>query len=303
MVRTAARHTGPYRAVVAPEIAELAHLLPGEVLALAEDASNAIARFDAEVGTEPAPFASVLLRSESASSSMIENLTSGAKSIALAELGSDEKTNATAIVGNVAAMRAALDLADHLDEGAILAMHRALLERTEPATAGKWRDEQVWIGGSTYGPHTADYIAPHPDRIPAAIADLVRFTQRHDIPVLVHAAIAHAQFETTHPFPDGNGRTGRALIHAMLRAKGLTRKVTVPVSAGLLSEPRHYFDTLTLSTGRERSHRSWKRWRTPSCGPSATAASSSRSGAASARGGTKASGRAAPRAPGGSQIC
>jgi len=74
----------------------------------------------------------------------------------------------------------------------------------------------------------------------------VRFAQRNDIPVLAHAAIAHAQFETIHPFPDGNGRTGRALIHSMLRAKGLTRRVTVPVSAGLLSDTRHYFDTLTL---------------------------------------------------------
>jgi len=241
----AARHRGAYRAAVAPEIAALQPQLPGEVLAMAEDASNAIARFDAEVGAELTPFASVLLRSESASSSRIENLTSGAKSIALAELGSDEKRNATEIVGNVAAMRAALELADQLDEEVILAMHRALLEHTEPAIAGRWRDEQVWVGGTSYGPHTADYVAPHQDRVPAAITDLVRFARRHDIPVLGHAAIAHAQFETIHPFPDGNGRTGRALIHSMLRAKGLTRKVTVPVSAGLLADTRAYFDTLT----------------------------------------------------------
>jgi Fic family protein len=176
---------------------------------------------------------------------MIENLSSGAKSIALAELGSDEKRNATEIVGNVAAMRAAIELADRLDEDAILAVHRALLERTEPAIAGRWRGEQVWVGGSTFAPHTATYIAPHPDRISAAASDLVRFMQRHDIPVLVHAAIAHAQFETIHPFPDGNGRTGRALIHSMLRDKGLTRRVTVPVSAGLLADTEHYFATLT----------------------------------------------------------
>jgi Fic family protein len=242
----AARHRGAYRAAVVPEIAALQPQLLGETLAMAEDASNAIARFDAEVGAELAPFASVLLRSESASSSRIENLTSGAKSIALAELGSEERRNATEIVGNVAAMRAALDLADQLDGEAILAMHRALLEHTEPAIAGRWRLEQVWVGGTAYGPHTADYIAPHPDRVPAAITDLARFARRNDIPVLVHAAIAHAQFETIHPFPDGNGRTGRALIHSMLRAKGLTRKVTVPVSAGLLANTRAYFDTLTL---------------------------------------------------------
>ena len=68
---------------------------------------------------------------------------------------------------------------------------------------------------------------------------------RDDIPPLVQAAIAHAQFETIHPFPDGNGRVGRALIHALLRAKGLTRNVTVPVSAGLLTDTETYFEALT----------------------------------------------------------
>jgi Fic family protein len=77
------------------------------------------------------------------------------------------------------------------------------------------------------------------------MADLVRFTRRTDLPLLAQAALSHAQFETIHPFADGNGRTGRALVHAMLRAGGLTRRVTVPVSAGLLTDTRAYFDTLT----------------------------------------------------------
>lgn len=68
---------------------------------------------------------------------------------------------------------------------------------------------------------------------------------RDDFPVLAHAAIAHAQFETIHPFPDGNGRTGRALIHAMLVKHGLVQNVTVPVSAGILADVDAYFDALT----------------------------------------------------------
>jgi Fic family protein len=68
---------------------------------------------------------------------------------------------------------------------------------------------------------------------------------RDDIPVLAHAAIAHAQFETIHPFPDGNGRVGRALLHSMLSSKGLTRHVTLPISAGLLTDTATYFDALT----------------------------------------------------------
>jgi Fic family protein len=243
--RVRQRHSGPYRAALVPEIADQVLVLPADVATLAEDASVEIARFDTELGAEVAPFASVLLRSESASSSKIENLTSGAKSIALAELGSKDKRNATEIVGNVAAMVAALGLADRLDEDAILAMHAALLSDVQPEIAGRWREEQVWIGGDTFGPHGAAFIPPHHDHVGASMADLVKFTRRADLPLLSQAAIAHAQFETIHPFPDGNGRTGRALIHALLRAHGLTRNVTVPVSAGLLTDTNGYFDALT----------------------------------------------------------
>ncbi len=243
--RVRQRHSGPYRAALVPEIADQSLALPADVATLAEDASVEIARFDAELGAEVAPFASVLLRSESASSSKIENLTSGAKSIALAELGSTDKRNATEIVGNVAAMVAALALADRLDEDAILAMHAALLSEVQPEIAGRWREEQVWIGGDSFGPHGAAFIPPHHDHVPALMADLVKFTRRADLPLLSQAAIAHAQFETIHPFPDGNGRTGRALIHGMLRGHGLTKNVTVPVSAGLLTDTNGYFDALT----------------------------------------------------------
>ncbi|MGV9709984.1 Fic family protein [Gordonia sp. NPDC003424] len=74
--------------------------------------------------------------------------------------------------------------------------------------------------------------------------DLIAFAHRGDIPPLTLVAIAHAQFETIHPFPDGNGRTGRALVQSMLRANRLTRNVTVPVSAGLLTDTRDYFAAL-----------------------------------------------------------
>ena len=239
------RHAGPYRAAVVPIIGDLTLELPTAVMALAEEAAVEVARFDAELGSEVAPFAAVLLRSESATSSMIENLFSGAKAIVLAELGSTEKRNATEIVGNVEAMRAALELADRLDGDAILAMHAALVAKTDPGIAGRWREEQVWIGGDSFGPHGAMFVPPHHEHVPGLMDDLVQFTRRTDLPLFSQAAIAHAQFETIHPFPDGNGRTGRALVHAMLRGHGLTRNVTVPVSAGLLADTSGYFDALT----------------------------------------------------------
>ena len=242
---TRERHKGHYLAAVTPAIAGLPIRLPSDTLALADEASAEITRFDAEMGAELAPFSAILLRSESASSSMIERLSSGAKQIALADLGSREKRNATEIVGNVRAMKAAIDLADDLSTDSILAMHHALLAEIEPDIAGKWRTQQVWIGGDGYGPHGADFIAPHHDRVLDAMNDVIAFVRRNDVPVLVQAALVHAQFETIHPFPDGNGRTGRALLHSMLKNKELTRKVTVPISAGLLSDTETYFGSLT----------------------------------------------------------
>lgn len=239
------RLSSTYSAAVVPEIAGIDRVpLPGETEALVAEASAEVARFDAEVGADIAPFASILLRSESAASSKIENLTASAKAIALAELGDPSRRNASVIVANTHAMQAAIALADRLDIDAVLAMHTALLGPSRPEWCGHWRNQQVWIGGSDWGPFDAVYVAPHHSRVPQAMSDLVAFMARDDLPPLTQATVAHAQFETIHPFPDGNGRVGRALIHALLKHQGLTRQVTVPVSAGLLVDTTAYFDAL-----------------------------------------------------------
>jgi len=87
--------------------------------------------------------------------------------------------------------------------------------------------------------------------VPALMADLVTFMDRDDLPPLAHAALAHAQFETIHPFTDGNGRTGRALLHSVLLHTGAIRRVTVPISAGLLAIRDDYFAALTAYRGGE----------------------------------------------------
>lgn len=234
-----------YGAAVVPEISDLTPTPSRAVAAAAEEATAAIRAFDADSGHDVAPFAAVLLRSESASSSQIENITSGAKQIALAEIHEESRANAALVVSNADAMRAALELADEISPESILAMHRALLGSSAPDIAGRWRDDAVWIGGNGYSPHGASFVAPAAGRVGPAIADLVRFAGRNDLPALTQAAIAHAQFETVHPFPDGNGRTGRALVHSMLRRRAVTRAVTVPVSAGLLTDTERYFAALT----------------------------------------------------------
>jgi Fic family protein len=238
-------HRGPYRAAITPDIARRTLVLSQDVLAEAEDASNEIARFDTEMDGEIAALATVLLRSESAASSQIENLTASARTIAEAEIGATNRRNAAQIVANTRAMEAAVALSARIDADTILAMHEALMRTTDPANAGRWRSVQVWIGGGSLGPHDASFVPPHESRVMAAIDDLVAFIDRDDMPVLAQASIAHAQFETIHPFPDGNGRVGRALLHSMLRNKGLTRNVTLPVSAGLLTNTATYFGALS----------------------------------------------------------
>lgn len=238
------RHDQPYEAAITPDIADIVPKAGAEALSAAEEASIAIVRFDTEYGDRIVPFSSILLRSESAASSRIEQLTASAKAIALAELGDGSRKNATMIVSNARAMEAAIDLAERLDASSIIEMQAALLGDEHPEWVGKWRDRQVWIGGRRYGPHDSLFTPPHHDRVPAAIDDLVAFAGRDDIQALVHAALVHAQFETIHPFPDGNGRTGRAIIHSLLRRRGITRNVTVPISAGLLVDVDAYFGSL-----------------------------------------------------------
>ncbi|GAA1886897.1 Fic family protein [Paeniglutamicibacter psychrophenolicus] len=236
------RARGPYLAAVVPPIADAIPLVEGHVSALAEVATIDMVRFDRDLGDDAAPFAALLLRSESAASSEIENLTAGAKRIALAQLGDCSSAIASLIASNVAAMRAAIDLSDEINLPNILAMHQTLLQASHPSIAGKLRADAVWIGGSS--PHSALFVPPRHEAVEKAMDDLVAFMHRDNIPALLQASIAHAQFETIHPFPDGNGRTGRALVGALLRNKGVTEKVTIPVSSGLLANTTSYFDAL-----------------------------------------------------------
>lgn len=111
--------------------------------------------------------------------------------------------------------------------------------------SGIVRDVQNWIGGSDHTPVDALYVPPPPELVHELMTDLLAFTNRTDLPILAQAAIAHAQFQSIHPFTDGNGRIGRALISAILRRRGLTGRVTVPLASVLLADTGGYFDRLT----------------------------------------------------------
>src|SRR5690625_4321893 len=244
--------SGSYTSTIPSMIANYEPQIPSDLAADLDEASSALAAFDAYTravlgqSTTPGPMSAVLLRTESASSSQIENLTVGARQLALAELDQSGSQNATVVLGNVRAMEAALDLADRLDEDAVLKMHEVLLS-SQPGwmdQAGTYRAGLVWVGSSRVSPRGASHVGPQAELVPELMRDLMAFVRRDDVPVLMQAAIAHAQFETIHPFADGNGRTGRALVHAILRGKNLMSHTTAPVSAGLLRETNAYFEAL-----------------------------------------------------------
>jgi Fic family protein len=244
-----AKITSSYAATVTPQIADEPSIrLPDPLATDLADAETAIARFDERIGTKLSSFTVIALRTEAATSSQIENLSAAASSIAVAEHAApsagSRKPNAELIAANVATLAAAMTGGEALDADQIIEIQRVLLKDSAPQLTGKFRDEEVWVGGDGYSPHGATHVAPHHERVAAAIDDLVRFINRQDLGRLAHIAVAHAQFETIHPFSDGNGRTGRVIIQRMLRNAGLTRRVILPLSAGLLTDTARYFESL-----------------------------------------------------------
>lgn len=194
----------------------------------------------------------LLDRAESIASSSIEGIRPSARRVARAEArlalfgerSAGDEMQALRNIGvttharNLAASGAALSV-DRLRQ-----LHETLMG--EDPIAGKIRDRQNWVGaGQLGGPLQAHHVGPPPESVPGLLEDLIAYINGPDegIP-MVRAAVAHAQFETIHPFPDGNGRTGRALLQYMYLRSGLAATAALPVSAALMLTRRQYFDAL-----------------------------------------------------------
>jgi Fic family protein len=197
--------------------------------------------------------ARLLLRAESVASSRIEGLEVGGRRLLRAEaaqnLGERSRdVTADEVLGNIRAMTWSItDISpgQPLSLQQLLNAHRRLLEGTSiEAQGGRIRDEQNWIGGSSYNPCSAVFVPPPEECVALLVEDLIAFCNEDALPAVAQAAIAHAQFETIHPFVDGNGRTGRALTHMVLRRRGLTPRVLPPVSLVLATWARDYVNAL-----------------------------------------------------------
>ncbi|MDR0885753.1 MAG: Fic family protein [Clostridiales Family XIII bacterium] len=233
-----------YLAAVPLKIASIGIDLTNEIQLLLDEVLVAIIRFDAIQQEKKYSFPALLLRSESAASSQIENLTSSVRNIALAELNVKAPHNAKLILGNVKAMREAIKSDSDIDKDVIKEIHKTLIEPSGADFGGHFRDEQVWIGGSSHSPHDALFVPPIANRINEYLDDIISFSKREDLNPIVKTALFHAQFETIHPFVDGNGRTGRTLIHRMLKSEQILLSVTLPVSSGLLANIENYMSAI-----------------------------------------------------------
>jgi Fic family protein len=134
----------------------------------------------------------------------------------------------------------------------ILAIHRKLLTGTPyEKIAGRLRTAQNWIGGNDYNPCGADFVPPPPEHVLPLLEELCEAISGDLLPPLIQAALVHAQFETIHPFDDGNGRTGRALIQVVLRRRDLAPAYVPPISVVLAANRERYIAGLTGFRGEQ----------------------------------------------------
>ena len=196
------------------------------------------------------PLARFLIRMESVASSRIEQVEASTVAYARALGGLTENPSAVSMVSAGRAIAALVDAsATRIDLADVLHAHEVLMrdDLEERAYAGRLRDVQNWIGGSHFSPRNALYVPPPPELVPDYLADLLAFANRDDLDPFAQAAVVHAQFESIHPFTDGNGRIGRALIGAVLRRRGVTPNAVLPVASALAADTEHYFGLLTAS--------------------------------------------------------
>ncbi len=253
-----------YEAYVPDPIASLQPNLPNDAATAVLEAERAVSEFQLETtfaGLEA--LSRLLLRAESIASSRIEGLRLSQRRLGEALLSpADADAAAREVVGNIEAMQAAIELGGRgstITSSDLQHLHWLLLRNSQQAQfAGRLRNEQNWIGGSDHSPRGAEFIPPSEEMVAELFDDLADYLNRADMSAVVQAAIVHAQFETIHPFADGNGRVGRALIHVVFRRRGLSSRFAPPISIVLAANGKRYVEG--LDAYRQGSTSEWCRF-------------------------------------------
>lgn len=248
----AARSGGPYQAYLPDMLADRPLAIDPALARRAHEVESGVR----QLATSPRSrslegLARFLLRSEALASSKIEGLQVSAQQVALAELASGDNSitrgftkNAALVANNIATLRQATTAlaSSEIDVLGVDGLHNALLPEEKHQGL---REVQNWIGGNNWNPLDSEFVPPPAAHVRPLMNDLCTYAGGGVHAPLVQAALVHAQFETVHPYTDGNGRVGRALIHTVLVRRGLTPAAILPISLVLLTRSQTYVDGLS----------------------------------------------------------
>lgn len=234
-----------FEATIPPFISELDVTVSPDIAEACRQAVIDVGVLEGRYAGQVSTLEPFLLRTEAIASSRIEEEITTVDQLARAQYGIKAPKTARTVKGAIDGLTLLVDRAgDGVDLEDILAAHRPLMadDVQERWDAGSLRRVQNWIGGSNRSPRGAVHVPPAPERVPELMDDLVAFMRRTDLDPVVQAAVAHAQFESIHPFTDGNGRVGRSMINALWRYRGVTRHMAVPVASAIVADRDRYFE-------------------------------------------------------------
>ncbi|MGE0040768.1 MAG: Fic family protein [Vicinamibacterales bacterium] len=240
--------------------------LEGELQGLLSQADRALGRLDGSIQTLPHPdlFVAMYVRKEAVLSSQIEGTQSSLQDVLAAEariLSADRPDDVEEVINYVTAMNHGLARLETLPVSVrlIREIHQRLLDgvRGQHLTPGEPRTSQNWIGPGGCTLAEATFVPPPPHEVPRLLGELERFLHADSpLPLLIRIGLAHAQFETIHPFLDGNGRVGRLLITFLLCEKEVLVKPVLYLSHYFKRHRQRYYDL--LQAVRDRG--AWEEW-------------------------------------------
>lgn len=261
------RQPSGYRAFITAPLPQRPSVnLTGEIQRLLSQADLSLGRLDGSIQTLPNPdlFVFMYVRKEAVLSSQIEGTQSSLQDLLAAEASlyaPDVPKDVEEVANYVAAMNHGLRRLSELPVSVrlIREIHGKLLDgvRGSHLEPGELRRSQNWIGPGGCTLHEATFVPPPPDIVPQALADLEKFLHgENDLPLLIKIGLAHAQFETIHPFLDGNGRVGRLLITFLLCESGVLHRPVLYLSHYFKHQRQTYYELLQAV----RDSGAWEDW-------------------------------------------